>query len=295
MNGSAVRQLYPHSLDRVLTGSVKIKRKKGKGKHNQHLSLTNLTIMSSSAAIGAQLSNLRAAIPPPLRTICFPDNLSIFLRNTITAIGVLNICLFFAAILTWPSRYLGRTTMMVSVVSIAHITYVSIILGNHLVHGIPPHQIQVGGFVDQLKSMSARYQSVFAHGTAFGSTAFMALLMHVVWAYFARVNDCVVNLDNRIQHAYNVTRHVSPTHTAIDNVNHLICGAYGPVGFVSFISGILYWLNLSLAIALYVERRKLFGDNNVDAMHGQYEEIHSDLNLSEEEVNNDNGMRVMQV
>ncbi len=157
--------------------------------------------MSSSAAIGAQLSNLRAAIPPPLRTICFPDNLSIFLRNTIIAIGVLNICLFFAAILTWPSRYLGSTTMMVSVVSMAHITYVSIILGNHLVHGISPHQIQVGGFVDQLKSMSARYQSVFAHGTAFGSTAFMALLMHVVWAYFARVNDCVVNLDNRIQHA----------------------------------------------------------------------------------------------
>lgn len=266
-------------------------QRQGKGKR-QLLSLTNLTIMSSSAAIGAQLSNLRAAIPPPLRTICFPDNLSIFLRNTMTAIGVLNICLFFAAILTWPSRYLGSTTMMVSVVSIAHITYVSIILGNHLVHGIPPHQIQVGGIVDQLKSMSARYQSVFAHGTAFGSTAFMALLMHVVWAYFARVNDCVVNLDNRIQHAYNVTRHVSPTHTAIDNVNHLICGAYGPVGFVSFISGILYWLNLSLAIALYVERRKLFGDN-VDAMHGQYEEIHSDLNLSEEEVNN--GMRVMQV
>jgi uncharacterized protein YjaG (DUF416 family) len=81
--------------------------------------------------------------------------------------------------------------------------------------------------------MSARYNSPFAHGTAFGSTALMALLMHVVWAYFARVSDCVINLDNQIEHAYNITRQQhygnSSAQTAIDNVNHLICGAYGPV------------------------------------------------------------------
>ena len=83
-----------------------------------------------------------------------------------------------------------------------------------------------------------------------------------------------------------------PSYSAIDNVNHLICGAYGPVGFVSFLSGILYWLNLSLAIALYVKRTELSGGGSSLTMQAEYEEIHSDFNLMEEEVN---GMRVMQV
>lgn len=135
----------------------------------------------------------------------------------------------------------------------------------------------------------------------------MALLMHVVWAYYARVNDCVVNLDARIEHAYNITRHhhhvgqhgtTTPSYAAIDNVNHLICGAYGPVGFVSFLSGLLYWLNLSLAIALYVKRTELSGDNNIP-LQSEYEEIHNDdLHLREDEIVN-GGMigsaRVMQV
>ena len=171
--------------------------------------------------------------------------------------------------------------------------------------------------IEQLQQLSARTTSVFAHGTAFGSTALMALLMHVVWAYYARVNDCVVNLDTRLEHAYNITRshhhyngqqqQHTPSYATIDNVNHLICGAYGPVGFVSFLSGLLYWLNLSLAIALYVKRTELSSSGGTGGgimpLQSEYEEIHSDLNLREDEVHNGhvggggggNGMRVMQV
>ena len=170
--------------------------------------------------------------------------------------------------------------------------------------------------IEQLQQLSARTTSVFAHGTAFGSTALMALLMHVVWAYYARVNDCVVNLDTRLEHAYNITRshhhhyngqqqsqQHTPSYATIDNVNHLICGAYGPVGFVSFLSGLLYWLNLSLAIALYVKRTELSSAGaGIMPLQSEYEEIHSDLNLRVDEVHGGhdgggggNGMRVMQV
>jgi len=197
---------------------------------------------------------------------------------------------------------------MVSIFSLLHISYIAILLGNHLVQGIIPqnnnHIIEPNGVIDQLQQLSQRFSSVFAHGTAFGSTALMALLMHVVWAYYARVNDCVVNLDTRIEHAYNVNhaQHNTPSTRAIDNVNHLICGAYGPVGFVSFLSGLLYWLNLSLAIALYVKRTELSGGGGHHVpLQSEYEEIHNDLNLSEEEVNGPrggagmSGARVMQV
>mmetsp|Transcript_30535 Transcript_30535/g.45860 ORF Transcript_30535/g.45860 Transcript_30535/m.45860 type:complete len:261 (-) Transcript_30535:90-872(-) len=252
-------------------------------------------VQMSGAALGAYTNNLRAAMPPPLRSIFFPESLSSFLRNTILAIALLDVLLFMSTFFTWSSRYLGTTTMMVSVFSLLHISYIAILLGNHLVQGIPPHQIEPNGVIDQLQQLSARATSVFAHGTAFGSTALMALLMHVVWAYYARVNDCVLNLDARLEHAYNITHNGhhghTPSYSAIDNVNHLICGAYGPVGFVSFLSGILYWLNLSLAIALYVKRTELSGGGSL-TMQAEYEEIHSDLNLREEEVN---GMRVMQV
>ena len=180
--------------------------------------------------------------------------------------------------------------MMVSVISLLHISYLIILLGNHLVQGIPQNQIEPNGVIDQLKNLSARTTSAFAHGNAFGSTALMALLMHVVWAYYARVNDCVINLDARLEHAYNISHHSHRHSHSIDNVNHLICGAYGPVGFVSFVSGILCWLNLALAVALYTRRRELSGDCGM--LQAEYEEIHSDLNLREEEVN---GARVMQV
>jgi hypothetical protein len=257
-------------------------------------------VQMSSAAIGAHVTNLRAAIPPPLRSICFPESLSAFLRNTIISIGLLDILFFMSSFFTWNSRYLGSTTMMVSLFSLLHISYITILLGNHLVRGIPPQQIYPNGLLDQLNQLSARHTSVFAHGTAFGSTALMALLMHVVWAYFARVSDCVINLDSRLERAYNITHGghhnghttTTPSYSAIDNVNHLICGAYGPVGLVSFLSGILYWLNLSLAIALYVKRTELSGGGIM--MQAEYEEIDSDLNLREEDFNN-GIMRVMQV
>jgi hypothetical protein len=61
------------------------------------------------------------------------------------------------------------------------------------------------------------------------------------------------------------------------------------VGLVSFLSGLLYWLNLSLAIALYIKRTELSGGG---MMQTDYEEIDSDLNLREDEFN---GMRVMHV
>ncbi len=253
-------------------------------------------VRMSGAALGSYANNLRSAIPPPLRSICFPESLSSFLRNTILAIALLDVLFFMSTFFTWSSRYLGTTTMMVSIFSLLHVSYIAILLGNHLVQGIPQQHIQPNSVIDQLQQLSARTTSVFAHGTAFGSTALMALLMHVVWAYYARVNDCVVNLDARLEHAYNITRahhHIgqhTPSYSAIDNVNHLICGAYGPVGFVSFLSGILYWLNLSLAIALYVKRTELSGGGR--PWQDDYEEISSDLNLNEEEVN---GMRVMQV
>lgn len=196
------------------------------------LTLT-MALHMSLTAIGGHLSNLRVAVPPPLRSICFPESLSVFLRNTILSVAFFDTLLFLSSFMTWSSRYLGSTTMLVSAFSLVHLSCVVILLGNHLVRDIPPHQIPPNGFVDQLKIMSARYNSPFAHGTAFGSTALMALLMHVVWAYFARVSDCVINLDNQIEHAYNITRQQhygnSSAQTAIDNVNHLICGAYGPV------------------------------------------------------------------
>jgi hypothetical protein len=245
-------------------------------------------VQLSSAAIGAHVSNVRAALPPWLQSICFPESLSAFLRNIIISIALLDVLLLMSTSFTWSSRYLGSTTVMVSVLSLLHISYITILMGNHLVQGIPPHHIQPNGLVDQLKDLNARYTSVFAHGTAFGSTALMAVLMHVVWAYFKRVNDCVINLDARLEHAYNISHQQG--YSAIDNVNHLICGAYGPVGLVSSLSGILYWLNLSLAIALYVKRRELSGDGGM--MQAEYEEIDSDLNLREEDIH---GVRVMQV
>jgi hypothetical protein len=61
---------------------------------------------------------------------------------------------------------------------------------------------------------------------------------------------------------------------------------------VSFFSGILYWLNLSLAVALYIRRAELSGGS---VMQTQYEEIDSDLNLREEEQWNEGGMRTMQI
>lgn len=143
----------------------------------------------------------------------------------------------------------------------------------------------------------------YAHGAMVGSALMMALLMHVVSSYYGGVAECVANAAHKASSSsssgsghHDLTGGYANMHddgTGSSNSNtssssssypYGNCGASGPVGFVSFLAGLLFWLNAVLAGTLHVKRDELLsgsggGDGDSGGGYGgssysnQYDEI----------------------
>lgn len=134
-----------------------------------------------------------------------------------------------------------------------------------------------------LRNSSSRYgQNVFLYGALFGSTVFMAMLMHIVHVYYGGVSDCVVDAAAasrggdgtfHLTGGYgndmnNSTKGIS---TAFNPFR--TCGASGPVKLVSFLSSMLVWSNAILAVTLYARRGELLSEGGGVGSSNQYDEI----------------------
>lgn len=113
----------------------------------------------------------------------------------------------------------------------------------------------------------------------------MAMLMHVVSSYCGGMSECVTNAaaSASSSSAHNLTggyandgnngsSHSGATTTLFDPF--ITCGASGPVGFVSFLSGLLFWLNVVLAAVLYTKREAILSGDVGSS--NQYDEIGGD-------------------
>ena len=143
--------------------------------------------------------------------------------------------------------------------------------------------------------MSSKYgNNVYAHGVLFGSTLMMGLIMHVMSSYYGGVSRCVTkshaawingdgghaltggysNDDDDSISSSSTTTTQSATSANFDPWGN--CGASGPVGFISLLTGLLFWFDVILALALYIKREELLsGEGGVVGGGGsnQYEEI----------------------
>ena len=194
--------------------------------------------------------------------------------------------------------------LLTSIVSCCHVASVAILLGSHVAGpdnrgsgGIMGgNNLGMGALATQLTNFlrhtSQRHGSnSFVYGALFGATVLMTLVMHILSVYFGHLVACVkFNVSANDSTASNVVKHTG---------FHLFsqCGASGAVGFVSFLTGLLVWLNFSLAIVLYAGREALMSD----AHSHQYDEIGSD-NINRNggfdgdfPLNGVSGMRTMQV
>ena len=151
-----------------------------------------------------------------------------------------------------------------------------------------------GRLANLLHHTSSKYgNNVYAHGVLFGSTLTMGLIMHVMSSYYGGVSRCVTkshaawinggdahtltggysNDDNDSISSSSTTTQ-SATSTNFDPWGN--CGASGPVGFISLLTGLLFWFDVILALALYIKREELLsGEGGVVGGEGsnQYEEI----------------------
>lgn len=222
------------------------------------------------------LNNIRNKIPPSIRTACFPDSTSTLLRNTILTMGVLNGFLFLGSLFTIGVRFTGSSMVLLSLASCLHLACIGMVLGSHIAATVGSLG-GVGGRVAYLLSnTSTRYGAdVYAQGTLFGSTVVMAILMQFASSYYKGVSACVANLASpRAAASQNATGAASMGGLTTASDPFATCGASGPVGFVAFFSGSLFWINAAFAMVLYVKRGEIISGAAPGSSHQRaYEEI----------------------
>mmetsp|Transcript_14425 Transcript_14425/g.23554 ORF Transcript_14425/g.23554 Transcript_14425/m.23554 type:complete len:269 (+) Transcript_14425:206-1012(+) len=233
----------------------------------------NNNIHITTSALDGHLNNIRSNIPPSIRAACFPDSTSTFLRNLLLAMGTLNVFLFLGSLLTVGVRFMGGFTMIfISMASCIHLSCIGMVLGKH----IASETMMGGRLAHTLRNTSARYGSdVFVLGALFGSTLVMATLMRFVSTYYGGVSACVANAVSASASIHgNLTGGYATNDKHNDSsssYNDDACGASGPVGFVSFLSGLLFWLNAVLASVLFTKRDELLSGDVGPS--NQYDEI----------------------
>ncbi|KAL3802261.1 hypothetical protein ACHAWO_005665 [Cyclotella atomus] len=122
-----------------------------------------------------------------------------------------------------------------------------------------------------------------AYGSIMGGTAMLVPLMRFISASFGGIAQCVANRGTKYMHRMhdmhmmhgNVTSNNSAASHYFDSYG--VCGASGPVHFVSFLSSILSWVYLAIAVVLYTRRNELLegsgGGGGIGGGSYQYDEI----------------------
>ena len=157
-----------------------------------------------------------------------------------------------------------------------------------------------GRLANILHRMSSKYgNNVYAHGVLFGSTLMMGLVMHVMSSYYGGVSRCVTKShaawidgedsghasltggydanddDDSISSSSTTTTQSTATSANFDPWGN--CGASGPVGFISLLTGLLFWFDVILALVLYIKREELLSGEGYGVVgsggSNQYEEI----------------------
>ncbi|KAL9188918.1 hypothetical protein ACHAXT_011408 [Thalassiosira profunda] len=230
----------------------------------------------SASALGAHLNNIRGNLPPQIRSACLPDSVSAFLRNVLFASTVLNGFLFISSILAAGSRFMGLSVVLVSLASCTHLLFAGAVLGGHVADSVST--LGSMRLANTLRNGAARFGiDPYAHGALFGSTLALAAMLRVISSYYGGVARCVTNMASASVTNHNVTGGYKTFH---DNMRGLssssfdpygACGASGPVGFVSFLSGLLFWLDAALAVALHSKREEIL--SGVGGAGQMYDEI----------------------
>ena len=224
--------------------------------------------------------------------------------------GILNACLLLGSLCSVGVRYIGFTVLLVAVGSCGHVIGLGLIFGSHVLlaanngSGGPSNNSDImyssssmvcfNRVTNLMRNASARYGTdVYIHGFAFGVTLMMAMLMHIISLYYGGLSSCVASAassalssasasssNNNLTGGYsshNMQQDISNGHhtntmgaAAFDPYN--TCGASGPVGFVSFISGLLFWFNSVLTVVLYAKREEIAMGGSAGGA-GQYDEI----------------------
>ena len=173
------------------------------------------------------------------------------------------------------TRILGFTAFLMACISCGHAVIVAMVLGGHVVES----NSGAGQIASLLRTASARYEmDVYAHGFLLGSTFCMSFMMHLLSTFFGGVSDCIDQTKQSVSSEYNLTGGYANMHSqhALQQQSnvYLACGSSGPVSFVAFISGLLFWVNATLTFVLFTKRSNLINGTVENAAGGgQYDEI----------------------
>lgn len=232
------------------------------------------TNLDTNSALEAHINNIRSKTPSFCRTACFPDSTSTLLRNTILAMGVLNIFLLLGSLSTVGVRFVGYSMLLLSLASCAQISFIGMVLGIHIAETVGSLGSLGAQLAHVLRNTSTRYKDdVYVHGTLLGSTLIMTILMQFVSSYYKGVSACVASLSAPQESVHNFTRDASIEEQKI-NDPYASCGASGPVGLVAFFSGSLFWVNAGFAVVLYVKRGEIIsGVAPISSSQHDYDEI----------------------
>lgn len=246
----------------------------------------NNNIQISSNALDAHINNIRANIPPSIKNACCPDSTSTFLRNILLTLGILNVLLALTSLFVIGVKFMGLSILLIAFVSCIHVTCLTLVLGNHVADTISG--LGLLPLANTLRNTSSRYGTdAYMHGAMFGSTLLMALLFHVISSYYGGLAECVTaNAATawKGQQQQHLTGGYGDSSTHNNNSSSSIehhfdpysaCGASGPVGFVSFLSGLLFWANAVFSVTLYTKREELLsgmslGRNDYDEIGGGF-------------------------
>ncbi|KAL3791449.1 hypothetical protein HJC23_011505 [Cyclotella cryptica] len=198
------------------------------------------------------------------------------LRVLVLACIVVNCLLFLSAFLALGVRYVGMNTLLVSLVSCAHTVGMAMVLSPHITNS--ESIIASGGdhsimqSIEQiLRYSSQRYtDNPLAYGAIMGGTAMLITVMHAVSAYYGGIAQCVASNGTRLVHNTVSNNMTSGSAHSFDSYG--MCGSSGPVNVVSFLSSILSWLYLAVAVLLYTRRVELLGEQSSSGTY-QYDEI----------------------
>ncbi|KAL3770535.1 hypothetical protein ACHAW5_009563 [Stephanodiscus triporus] len=209
--------------------------------------INDAPLSAMSSALDARISNLRTG---------GIMSTSSFLINLLLANAAINVLLLLPfALSSLGARRVGPTILLVSFVSCVHATTsVAMILGERVAEYISPSSSSSSSFASSsapsssssrsrlssaLRSASASFDAdPYLRGAAFGMTIALAVLMRVVSAHWGAIVDC---LDNE-----------SPSSSSC------VVGAHaGSARAVSFLSGLLSWLDAAMAVSMYRRRESM--------------------------------------
>ena len=198
-------------------------------------------------------------------------------------------------------KFMGLSILLIAFVSCIHVTCLTLVLGNHVADTISG--LGLLPLANTLRNTSSRYGTdAYMHGAMFGSTLLMALLLHVTSSYYGGLAECVTaNAATAWKGQQHLTGGYADSVTHNNNSSSSIehhfdpytaCGASGPVGFVSFLSGLLFWANAVFSVTLYSKREELLSGMSSTMNH--YDEIGGGF-AGDFPPGSSQGMRTMQV